>query len=441
MAHSLYIVYSGGTVNLNSGNIRMLTEYVPRMGDGDKVTDSVELEFSGTATSDIQAAVLGVQRAMADAVRFQNNKMGDRVFVYHQPIGYASAYRSELVQANSKEWRLELDDDTMGKARWEDAFKVKGLLVWKRSDWWENPDYTMLATTNALGAGGTVTNDQNEAGTASFYLAVAGTAITGDVASPVTIRYKNATNDAAEIGAVYIGHYAEGFSDTPSADSLMFQGTATADAGCSGGAYTALSFAGTVEANMISWAIPSAEVYRGRSYKMIARFKDAPAFSDLYLKAKLMTGSSVIGETRWQLTTAGQQLQPIGSMKVMPQSGVQTAYSDVTLALYSKRAGGAGTINFDYLVAMPQDSWQSYSPISGLGYDETIVNIPTDNQFYSSGGGSAFFTHFVDEGEPIKLVPGVDNTLYFLHSTTGGSATINRTSHVALVYHPRRRTI
>lgn len=444
MANSLYIVYSGGTVNLNSGNITMLTQYVPRMGDGSKVVDSVELDFSGTAVANIQTAVQSVNKAIGEAVRYTNSKTGDKVYVYHQPNGYDTVYRSELMPASTKDWRLELDTDSMGKARWEDAYKVRGVLTWTRGDWWEKSTAVSVGGTNVMGTAGTIINNQDEANTKSFYFSVDGANIAGDTPSPLYIQYKNTTNDAAEVGSVYIGQYVDGLYAAPSPDNLMFQGTASADAGCSGGSYTALVFAGTVEESLISWTIASADDYRGRSYKMVARLKDTFAYTDLYLQAKVLSGSAVLGETRLKLADANQQLQIIGSLKLSPAANGNTNYTDLSLALYSKRAGGGGTINLDYIAAIPQDGWRSYKAISGLAYNEEIYDNPVEDSFYTisaAPGNPAVFTHYVDEGDPLNLVPGVDNTIYFLHNTTGGTAPIDRTSLITLYHYPRRRTI
>ncbi len=445
MAHSLYILYSGGSVDLNSGNIRMLTQYVPRMGDGVSVTDSVELEFSGTSATDIQTAAQSVQKAMADAVRLTLNKSNaaDKVYLHYKPEGIAKAYRTELMPASTKEWRLELDEDSLGKARWEDAFKVKGLLVWKRADWWEDASsyYLPLANVGGTFTAGTVTNHQNEAGTASFYVSISGGSITGDVATPAILHYTNLVNDAAKVGNLYVGQFVEGIKNTtPAPGTLIFEGTASADAGCSGGSYTALSFAGTVEASMISWTIPATNAYEGHRYKFIARFKDSFAFTDLYLKAKYEIGGAVLAETRWQLAAANEQLQVIGSMKLPPMRGTYTGGS---VALYSKRAGGAGTVNFDYMAAIPQDGWRTYAPIGGLGYNQKLYDDPGNESLYTADLTTSEFTktHYASEGEPVKLVPGVDNTLYFLHETTGGTADITRTAEIKIAYRPRRRLI
>jgi len=50
-------------------------------------------------------------------------------------------------------------------------------------------------------------------------------------------------------------------------------------------------------------------------------------------------------------------------------------------------------------------------------------------------------THKVDEGEPLMLVPGVKNVLYFLQDDTDGAAEITRTGSVVVKIHPRRLTI
>jgi hypothetical protein len=445
MAHVLNIEYGGGTVNLNSGNIRMMEQYVPRTGNGVDVTDSVELEFSGTAVADLQTAIQSVEDVMAQAVEFQQSGMGKRVFVVYQPDGAASASRSELIPANDSEWRLTLDSDSLSHARWMGTTKyVNGLLVWKRRDWWDGAE-TTVALTNSNGTATTdpleIASHQDGAG-ADFYVEIAADQIAGSVKAPAILKFANTTDDANGVDNLYVGHFvASGSYEPPAGTALVMEGAGTADANCSGGEYAALSWADENETQLETWTIDSA-LYRARPYRMIARFQDDFAYTDLWLKVKLLSGATVIGETRWAQMSAGPCLQAIGNLKIPPfDHRAYVDLGDLTLALYSKRAAGAGTLNLDYLAALPLDSWRKYSAISGLPYGETLTDNPYDGTLVTDDGTDNTVTHQVEEGAGVLLWPGDKQRLYFLHDLTDGTAPIGRTATVQVLYRPRRRTL
>jgi hypothetical protein len=163
------------------------------------------------------------------------------------------------------------------------------------------------------------------------------------------------------------------------------------------------------------------------------------------LKAKLLTGTTVIAETRWDLVDDGKELQVIGTLTIPPYGmGEPIDVGNLTLGLYEKRAAGAGEIKLDYMILIPQDSWRKYSMIStGLAYNETMIDDPIRDVLLTEdvGGGTYKVTHRIEEGDPLMLRPGEKNVLYFLQDITSGEAPIDRTATVTIKAHARRLTL
>jgi hypothetical protein len=111
------------------------------------------------------------------------------------------------------------------------------------------------------------------------------------------------------------------------------------------------------------------------------------------------------------------------------------------VALYEKRAAGAGTLTLDFLAAIPQDSWRKFDAIVGLAYNETLVDNPVEDTLVTKYSTNYKITHKLTEGDAIMLQPGVKNVLYFLHDTATGTAPIARTANVVVKCHPRRLTV
>jgi len=203
-----------------------------------------------------------------------------------------------------------------------------------------------------------------------------------------------------------------------------------------------LSWADALENQIVNWQLASG-AFRQKNYKVIARLKAAVAYSDLWLQAKLIMGTTVITETRWVLVNAGQELITIGSIQIPPfRFGTHIDLGNLTLALYEKKASGAGVLDLDYIATIPQDSWRRFGAITGLAYNETLIDDPVNDTLVTLYSSSSHkITHKIDEGNPIMLQPGVKNVLYFLHDTTAGNSPIARTGNVVVKIHPRRLTV
>jgi hypothetical protein len=433
-------IRSGGTVkstiDFNTTGYKLLDGYYPAAGVGsDPVTESFYALLNADSDSDLVAIVRGIEAALDFA---RDHKEGpDGVWVLFSPEhDVLTAWQSRLSGG------VLLHDEKLISG-WKHN-KLKVQVVIERQPFWEEEDPTTLNLTNRGGTGSSanIVNHQDSGATDDFYVEIAADQIGAGIPAPAVIEYKNTVNDGVLVDHLMVGHFAASApNDPPAASSLVFEGSGNSDGNCSANNYDDLTWADVNENQLLTWSFASA-AFRQRYYKLIARLRDVVAYTDLWLKVKLLSGSTVLAETRWALVSAGEILIVIGSMKIPPfRQNLYIDLGNLTLALYEKRAGGAGTLNLDFIAAFPMDSWRVYGAISGLAYNETLIDDPVNSILYTAAGASYKITHVIDEGDPIMLMPGVKNELYFLHDTTTGTAPIARTANIVIKYHSRRRTI
>lgn len=190
MAHVLNLIYSGGTVVLNSGSYRLM-DYTPRTGaDRDEfVTESAEIEIGGTAYPHVQDNIDAIERVFAQVTRWRDSRVGEPVYVSYQPDGYSAPMTSELHSA-----RLELSPEARKRAQWGVRLP-RALLIWERRNYWQGAK-TQLAISNPNGADDTSglrvynCNDGATADTDYFrhnYFTVDGDDIQGDLPAPIKL--------------------------------------------------------------------------------------------------------------------------------------------------------------------------------------------------------------------------------------------------------------
>jgi len=435
-------IRSGGTVvstvDFNTGGYKLLDGFYPKTGKPDKkVTESFDVLIRGTSDSNIETLVRAVEFALDFAKR--HLKGPDGVWMLLTPKYGA------LIAWQSRVYGGELQHDPDLSKYWKNS-KVLTRVFVERAPYWESEEPVVLELTNRGGAdqsSANIVNHQDADATDDLYMEIAADQVTGVLPTPAIIEYTNTVNDAVLVDHLAIGHFAaSGANEPPAASSLILEGSGTVDANCSGGEYDDPSWVDDAENQLLSWTLASG-AFRQRNYKMITRLRDVTAYTDLWLKVKLLAGSTVLTETRWYLVTAGKELAVIGTLQIPPfRFGTHIDLGNLTVALYEKRAAGAGSINLDYLAAIPQDSWRKYDAIVGLAYNETLLDNPVEATLVSKYGASSYkITHKIEEGDPIMLQPGVKNVLYFLHDTTTGTAQIARTANVVVKCHPRRFTV
>ena len=433
---------SGGTVvstiDFNADGYKLLDGYFPNNEVSNSiVNEAFDLLIKGSENSDLETKVRELELALDFANSHEDGP--DGVWILFSP-------QDMILTA----WQSRVSGGTLVHNEdfnkyWK-RIKASVHVIVERKPYWETTEAVVLELTNrggSEGASAALVNHQDAGATDDVYVEIGADQVSGVLPTPAIIEFKNTTNDAVLVDHLSIGHFAaSGGNAPPAAGSLIFEGAVTADAGCSGGSYEALTWADAVENQLKTWTLASG-AFRQKNYKVLARLQAAVVYTDLWLQARLLMGTKVITETRWVLVEAGKELITIGSMQIPPfRFGSHIDLGNLTLALYEKRASGAGMVNLDYLATLPQDSWRRLGAISGLGYNETLIDNPVESSLVTLYGSASYkVTHKVDEGQAILLQPGVKNVLYFLHDTDAGTAPTARTAEVVVKVHPRRLTV
>lgn len=136
MAHVLNIVYGSTTINLASGACSLLA-YVPRaptsLEEDATVSEPCKIEISGASVAALQTALQGIELAFRLAERYQDKRLGDRVYLEFTPDGYSTAFRAELLTG-----KPDFDSNTLDD-RWVEK-KIDVTLTWTRRVAWEGPE-------------------------------------------------------------------------------------------------------------------------------------------------------------------------------------------------------------------------------------------------------------------------------------------------------------
>lgn len=420
------------TLDMNLDGYKLLDGYYPETNESAWVTDKFDLIITGTSESDLENKIRAVELALDFAASHSTGP--DGVWILYAPSENLTPWQSRITGG------AVLHDRNMSLG-WKNL-RVPAQVVVERMPFWETTSPVTLPVSNGGGSSGAIVNHGDTDAGHDFYLEIADTAVIGSLPAPAIIEYLNTTNDVRMVDNLYIGHFVQSKPYNPPAESnLVLEGSGTLDAACSGGAYAALTWIGTGENQLTSWSLATALLGQ-RYYKLAARFQAGFAYTDLWLQARLMAGSLELAKTRWELMSPNRELQLIGTLQIPPfRHGTYVDLGNLTVTLHEKRAGGNGAINLDYIALLPQDSWRQFGALSGLAYNEKLIDNPVEESLVTLYGASYKVTHMVEAGAPVMLRPGVKNILYFLHDTDNGTAAIARTATVAIKYHPRRLTV
>jgi len=420
------------TVNLQANGRKVIDFYIPQTSDVDKVTDSFELFIKGNDSADLVDKVREIENLLKFASSHKTGPEG--VYVLYSP-DTVTAWQSRVSGG------ALLPEGSMNNLWRED--KTRCQIVFERNNYWETEDPVILELTNGSVTGqmaAPIANCQD--GIHDLYVEIAADQVEGVLPTPAILEFSNTQNDTTEVDELLVGVlHGDGLTTPPSPGTLVIEGTGVIDATCSGGYYDEMTWLDDAENQLETWSIDSGD-FMQKKYRAVVRLRDSVVYTDLWLKVKLLSGTTVISETRWMLVEAGQELVVIGSLTIPPYLlGEAVDIGTLTLGLYEKRASGSGSLDMDYILLMPQDAWRRYGAISGLDYNEKLIDDPVRGVLITQLGASYLVTHKIDEGEPLMLRPGVKNYLYFMQMDDVGEAPIDRTASVTVKCHPRRLTV
>jgi hypothetical protein len=438
------------TVNLNVDGCKLLDGYAPTSPTSEKqttLTEDVTLFLMGTGAA-IREKLADIQRALNLAIE---NRPLTPVMVRFDVDGSGTAYQSKLHGGSLQLTSKLINSWARGRA--------KAVLTFERDAVWEALTWVDVPISNTNGANVTdgslkIYNCADTSGSAPNqrinYIDIAAADVSGSLPAPVRLLL----TPSATVTHVYVGHQAN-LDNTglllnrQEMESLTGSGSVSADAGCSGGNYRALTIAaGTTEtlSHPSDWDM---RYFSGGWYKFFMRYQAAPP-ANVKTRIGLGLNAGAIGSyTPWAFLSTGL-LQELGDMRIPDREylggrSVFTLTKNYVLSVESKNTGMiSAALNPDVLYYLPTDSYvafgSSLNPVaSGYridyrnGLEKFLASFDISDNKYS-----AYFD--VLDGMGIWLRPGVTQRLHFLWRNAT-ACSITDTMMVMLQYKPRRYTI
>jgi hypothetical protein len=466
MAHSLKIVYrligdaAETVIDLNDGTNYDLVDYAPvsPAPGADYVEEQAIVRCKGTTQELMLTAIQGLEYAFTKLKETRDQDQGYGYIYFDTPD--TSVRLSPLYEG-----RIELNKRLLYGEDW--ANKATNVtLIWKRAPYSRPSGAESYALTNLNGTdvnssttGLNVFNCNDGSGVSPSKLCnyIDVTPTPGDDPTEMSWWIFNKTNDAAIIRKI---HYAinAGANSDDAPCSLEFEdgtgGTETASAAASGGYYNIITWTEVVEKQIYTYPLDGANLvyYGGKMFKLFTKLFSALGRSDIYLKFKILNGTSILADSGWHLAQSADEIQEVGVLEIPPVSHTFdfSKYGNLTLALYAKcSTAGTKTLNGDFIQLMPvEHGIRMITDIIGeLGYDDFVSDkgneLTHGNMLVSVIATTpiTFSPGLVAVGERIRLIPGRLNRIYFLHDLQDGTAPINHKLLVGFTGHPRYRSI
>ena len=406
----------------------------------------VYLEGSG-----IEAIELGLSEVLDLAGRWSSRE--DAVFLrYYDSVDSDPDWRSQIVTA-----RLDPTGAVMGDAV-QNAKVVRLVVV--RLDYWFTPAeavYTKaFIPTTALGevvnASFALTSCQDADDNCTFGIYGLGALSEGwDLPSPLKVRMYCAAEAVNQVTITErviraldytdVGYY-EGEDMTAGAGVTP---TDTAAANDSAGNYCDYAWNGATETQLCYVDIAAASVakFGGKAHKGIVRLSAGHGYADLWMSLKVLTtGGVVLAEGQEILTSATAKYIELPAVNIPPGLLGFSSYASVRLAVYVRRvAGGASSVDLDFLYLAPVDHLRKLVPLSTgtpAGATNVLIDDSAAQACYYTATGAVNISH-VGEGGWLYAYPNCC-TIFKVFQLGDGIATWDlHHSLVVEIYLEKRR--
>ena len=458
MAHLLQISDGTTTISLSTTNV-ILQHFVPTEATLDKngqyqdAVETIEIAFSDTTTTAIQAKKASIDKLLAAAKRRAVRGNGIKVFLKYQPHNDSTLWRSEILEG-----RFELAEDAMT------AFVsgvVKATLIIKREYYWEGTRVqASLSNQHGSSGSGVRVYGHDDAANDNWVL-IGSSTITGSLPTPLEIHIKNDMASDVNSANWYIGNNSYDTSLT-----LQLEGESVVTGGTqlpvvsdntlySNGKY--MSFTGATA--FIGFDIPNTvlSAFGGRWAKIMlkANFPVSgglglvyvrPVLQDYYGSVTIYSGNEVL------LRTDEDYIQDLGNIP-LPPGRTATDWQGMRLQLQIRSTDGSSqTVGVDFIHLLPVDD-RAYRHIEQRGMVllklSEVVDDGIEDELYFYEGletapGSGFYIYkrhpiLIGRGTPIYAMPGVAQKIHFLFDGTG--STISWTYSITIFFRQRRLTI
>jgi hypothetical protein len=138
----------------------------------------------------------------------------------------------------------------------------------------------------------------------------------------------------------------------------------------------------------------------------------------------------------------GQELVELNLLPLPPLLAGMGSLAGLDLVLQScSSSSGAHSLQVDFLHLTPLDGWRKLVSLQrGLPNGSTLVEDGFLDEVYTRFG-SLHSGDFTAYGDPLFLIPGKAQRLYFLQSVIVGQAPVGRVLQVKAAYRPRKRQL
>lgn len=406
---------------------------------GGPVSQLVELVDTTGADARAKANLLN---KLFETARQRKTKLRlPRVFFNLRVDDSESYWRSEIYDGIAKSDTEVISDYALGGP-------VRYPVSWVHAPWWDGPETQMLianihGTTNttALTVNGTTTSTQ------SSYFIIGGSALAGDMPSPVRLELTNTGANA--LGNVVIGQF-RGSLFLPSYNFLEGEsvssggGSNVSDPNSSNGVFRRVTWSGTAKGLLFGWTVGNGLLSISDSAQLVPviRFASYPPASDIYIRFRLFYGTAPLDETPWQVLSTYTQMH-VGLPLRFPPQRVNGTYDNHTLYIEAQRiSGGSTTLELDFVQLFGTDSFERFTPASyQLAPGSTLVVDDIDNYLYTLSGSSRAANYARTTGQHFTVTPGEDSTFCVLAMRDTGGMEIGQSFGVKAFYRPRRKAI
>lgn len=308
-------------------------------------------------------------------------------------------------------------------------------------------------------------------GPAANYVEIDGDSILGDTPAPIIleIQFDASFGSSPYGGKIWVSHNVDASPETLSllldSSAVTAGGTPTSSATATNGSYAACAWSGTTETTLLTWTLTGAallELALGNFFAFLIRLYSDPTAG---IKLRLQLQDSVTSTVLWlgeQVTVGSYQLIELGSSRLPPglidglangdtASVFAQHIGDLNLILTAQQpAGGSSTLNIDYIQLLAMDGLRTLTPAAGshaltnytLIDDEITPQAPYMRTDTSSPIIYASYQRYTSAGNPIMLIPGITQRLYFNFLDLNGDALITYyLAGVLVFYRPNRQTI
>lgn len=458
MTHTLSIT-DGTTTNTLTASPWFLSEYVPvrasRNSDGsyEPVAETIELHVTGSgSTTAVQTLVNTVERYLQRARQRQETGHGPRIYLQVQWDGEASTWRSELLEGEA-----EINLDTI--RAWGQAFALFRLHI-VRKHYFEGPETLARCVQQYSGQS---TSEQilyntfsGEGQAGSNFLEFSSTQIQGVLPTPAIIWQSNTVD--SQVRAYTSMQLALGKFQYPYNFAHWYQGENAIGAGSvitegvSSGGYYRQILAGTI-ASYVYWNVRVRQESSGRSYRVLARFRNYSTGPYVYVRPIIRNQSGTHDlwygeEVQLPRNVTSSNIVDLGVVPI-PLAPSATYTMTVQLAL-GIRASASSTVNLDFVQLTPLDgyrvlkpgSYQFQNPMAIIddGVDELTYISAGSTDIITAPGVDYYYPLDAGSGNYIMLYPGIAQRLYILKTLTSG-ALVGDALKTKVYYRPRRLTL